>query len=214
MNLLHLWVTVYKYNYILLLGDFNIHVCCQSKPLTMEFFNLIDSFNMAQWVKDPTHIHGHTLDLVLSHGFSTTNVQVFDTLISDHMPVLFTMPLPQSSSITAHTVQWSRFFSSHFQDDFTSTFNEVSLSLSLESSLPDLDAEQHLSLLNTACLEVLNTTAPLKPIKSKIKTEPWIDNNIRTLRRACRSAERKWKKDKLQISYEMLKIVLVFFRKL
>lgn len=112
---------VTKYNYILLLGDFYIHVCCQYKPLTMEFFNLIDSFNMVQWVKDPTHVHGHTLDLILSHGFFITNVQVFDTLLSDHMPVLFTMPLPQSSSSTTYTVQWSRFFSSHFQDDFIST---------------------------------------------------------------------------------------------
>ncbi len=38
---------------------------------------------------------------------------------------------------------------------------EPPLSLSLDSFLPDLDAEQHLSLFNTACSEVLNTTAPL-----------------------------------------------------
>ncbi len=65
-----------KYNNILLLGDFNIHVCCQSKPLETEFLSLIDSFNMVQWVKDPTHTHGHTLDLVLSHSFSITDAQV------------------------------------------------------------------------------------------------------------------------------------------
>ncbi len=53
------------------------------------------------------------------------------------------------------------------------------LSLSLESFLPDLDADQHLSLFNTACSEVLNTTAPLKPKKSKPKTEPWLSDNIR-----------------------------------
>ncbi len=51
-----------KYNDILLLGDFNIHVCCPFKPLEMEFLSLIDSFSMVQWVKDSTHTHGHTLD--------------------------------------------------------------------------------------------------------------------------------------------------------
>ncbi len=200
-----------KYNNILLLGDFNIHVCCQSKPLEIEFLSLIDSFNMVQWVKDPTHTHGHTLDLVLSHGFSITDVQVFDTLLSDHMPVLFTLPFSQLSSSITPTVQLTRSFSSHFCDDFTNTFNKVCLSLSLESFLPDLDAEQHLSLFNTACSEVLNTTAPLKPKKSKPKTEPWLSDNIRSLRQACRRAERKWKKDKLQISY--LKTALQIFRK-
>ncbi len=108
-----------KYNNILLLGDFNIHVCCQSKPLEIEFLSLIDSFNMVQWVKDPTHTHGHTLDLVLSHGFSITDAQVFDTLLSDHMPVLFTLPFSQLSSSITPTVQLTRSFSSHFCDDFT-----------------------------------------------------------------------------------------------
>ncbi len=42
-------------------------------PLEMEFLSLIDSFNMVKWMKDPTHTHGHTLDLVLSHGFSITD---------------------------------------------------------------------------------------------------------------------------------------------
>ncbi len=117
------------------------------------------------------HINRHSWDLVLSHGFSITDVQVFDTLLSDHMPVLFTLPFSQLSLSITPTEQLPRSFSSHFCDDFTNTFNKVCLSLSLESFLPDLDAEQHLSLFNTACSEVINTTAPLKPKKSKPKTE-------------------------------------------
>ncbi len=35
---------------ILLLGDFNIHVCCASKTLSMKFLNLIESFDIIQWV--------------------------------------------------------------------------------------------------------------------------------------------------------------------
>ncbi len=84
------------------------------------------------------------------------------------------------------------------------------MSLSLESSLPDLDAEQHLSLFN-ACSEVLKTTAPLKPKKSKPKTEPWLKDNIRSLRQACRRAERKWKKDKFHM--KCLKDCLATFQK-
>uniref|UniRef100_A0A8C1GYK9 Scavenger receptor class B member 1 n=1 Tax=Cyprinus carpio TaxID=7962 RepID=A0A8C1GYK9_CYPCA len=105
---------------------------------------------------------------------------------SDHMPVLFTMPFPQLSSSITRTVQLTHSFSSHFCDDFSNTFNMMCL-----SSSPDLDADQHLSLLNTACSEVLNTTAPLKLKKSKPKTKSWLYDNIRSLRQACRRAERK-----------------------
>ncbi len=100
--------------------------------LEIEFLSLIDSFNMVQWVKDPTHTHGHTLDLVLSYGFSITDAQVFDTLLSDHWPVLFMLPFSQLSSSITPTVQLTCYFSSHFYDDFTNTFNKVCLSLSLE----------------------------------------------------------------------------------
>lgn len=36
------------YDRVLLVGDFNIHVCCPDKPLVKEFLSLIDSFNFVQ----------------------------------------------------------------------------------------------------------------------------------------------------------------------
>lgn len=57
-----------NYDRVLIVGDFNIHVCCPMKPLVEDFLNVIDSFNLVQFVTDPTHEHGHTLDLVLSCG--------------------------------------------------------------------------------------------------------------------------------------------------
>lgn len=54
-----------KSNKILILGDFNLQVCCPSKPLVNEFIPLLDSFNLTQHVMGPAHEHGHTLDLSL-----------------------------------------------------------------------------------------------------------------------------------------------------
>ncbi len=59
-----------KFDKFLIVGDFNIHVCCPADPLVKDFLNIIDSFNLEQSVKVPTHEHGHTLDLVLSYGIS------------------------------------------------------------------------------------------------------------------------------------------------
>jgi len=71
---------------ILIMGDFNIHVCCPGKPMTKEFLNLVDSFNLSQSVSGPTHEHGHTLDLVFSLGITIRDICVEEMAISDHMP--------------------------------------------------------------------------------------------------------------------------------
>lgn len=74
-----------KYDRFLIIGDFNIHVCCESKPLVKDFLSLIDSFNLTQSVTSPTHEKGHTLDLVLSYGLCITISEICDTCISDHL---------------------------------------------------------------------------------------------------------------------------------
>lgn len=52
---------------ILILGDFNIHFCWLISSLrTSDFVKLLESFNLSQFVKQPSHDKGHTLDLVLS----------------------------------------------------------------------------------------------------------------------------------------------------
>ncbi len=51
-------VTVPTCDNFLILGDFNIHVCCPSKPLASEFLQLIDSFNFTQFVSGSTHRAG------------------------------------------------------------------------------------------------------------------------------------------------------------
>ncbi len=67
-----------NYDRFLLVGDFNIHVCCPSNPLSHDFLNLIVAFNLSQWINDSTHIQGHTLDLVLSYGLDVTDIVLSD----------------------------------------------------------------------------------------------------------------------------------------
>ena len=62
----------------MILGDFKIHIGCPSKPLVKEFLCLVDSFNLVQSVMAPTHQKSDTLDLVLSYGFSVSNIKIMD----------------------------------------------------------------------------------------------------------------------------------------
>ncbi len=82
-----------KYDSVLIVGDFNVHMCCPDKPMAKDFLSLIDSFNLVQSVSGPTQERGHTLDLVLSFGLPVFNLEVCDAAFSDHMPVLFEVAL-------------------------------------------------------------------------------------------------------------------------
>ena len=46
-------------------GDFNFHVDTMS-PTVSEFKSVIDSCCLSQYIDFPTHLHGHTLDLLMA----------------------------------------------------------------------------------------------------------------------------------------------------
>lgn len=57
-----------EYNLFLIVCDFNIHMCCETRPLVRDFLDLVDSFHLTQSVTGPAQEKEHTLDLVLSFG--------------------------------------------------------------------------------------------------------------------------------------------------
>uniref|UniRef100_A0A8C6M722 Reverse transcriptase domain-containing protein n=1 Tax=Nothobranchius furzeri TaxID=105023 RepID=A0A8C6M722_NOTFU len=190
-----------KYDRILIVGDFNIHVCCPDMPMARGFLNLIDSFNLVQCVAGPTHERGHTLDLVLSHGFPSFNIEICDAVFSDHSPVLFEVPLVCASVKPRAVAQCRRVFNSSTAEHFSTVFNQI-------CQIPDFLCSQTDDLSSwfySTCRTALDTVAPLKTRRPKTKCEPWLNEMTRAVRRDCRRAERKWKKDKLQVSFQMLK---------
>jgi len=201
------------YDRILILGDFNIHVCCPSNSLAKDFSALVDSFGFEQLVKGPTHSIGHTLDLVLSYGLPIQNIDVCNAGFSDHKPILFTTTLdcPSINHQTSTKLFWK--ISADTGMVFSAAFEVASKSCNLESPLEELSAEEHLTLFNSTCINILDDIAPLKQKTVKPKSEPWLNDNIRTLRQTCRRAEQRWKKDKLQVSYEILRDSLCTFQK-
>ncbi len=53
-----------KYDKLLVLCDFNVHVCCMNDHLAKEFTHLLNAFDFSLGVNAPTHKGGHILDLV------------------------------------------------------------------------------------------------------------------------------------------------------
>lgn len=68
-----------------------------------------------------------------------------------------------------------------------------------------LNVDSSLEVLYSVCLSLLDSVAPLHVKKCKFRSEPWLNYVTRALRITCRKFERKWKKDKLQVTFQMLR---------
>lgn len=90
--------------------------------------------------------------------------------------------------------------------DFCKVYNTGSFfNVNHEFSPSQLSAEELLSSFNSACTGILDTIAPLKVRRTKSKSEPWLNDSTRALQQVCRREERKWKNNKLQVSYDIFR---------
>ncbi len=76
------------FDYVIIVGDFNIHVDNPQDSGTKELFCGLDNYGLTHHVMKPTHKKGHTLDLVISKGLYISKVVVTDVALSDHSCVL------------------------------------------------------------------------------------------------------------------------------
>ncbi len=195
---------VLTHDRILFAGDFNFHVDTASKNKASDFIRTMESFNFLR-VAGPTHIHGHTLDLVFTLGLTTPTLTVEDLGISDHLCVKFSTTF-YSDSTPKLPPSYSHVISSSTASQFTEAFLSSTPRPSDVPPSSPLLTEKLVAQLNSTCVNILDSIAPLKLRKPKNKTHSWLNNdNIRALRQLCRKAERKWKKDKLQISFQILR---------
>ncbi|XP_070404460.1 uncharacterized protein [Nothobranchius furzeri] len=197
---------ILKYDYVLYFDDFNIHICCPDDVLAKGFLNLLDSFNITQWVSSPTYARGHTLDLVLSFGLPVMNLVTLPPVFSDHSPILCDVTLPCPVPVCEAPATRFRGLDAETVSKFVDC-----MSVRLETFNPDPSNVDHYSQhFDLLCNQVL--VAPLKLCKSRPGREPWFSDVTRVCRRACRSSERKWKKDGLQVSRDLFRASLVAYQ--
>ena len=83
---------------IVITGDLNIHLDDPDDVNTAKLRNLLDSFALIQSVREPTHLLGRTLDVVITRSDLQMPV-VWVGLpgeISDHSLLLVSLQLPQA----------------------------------------------------------------------------------------------------------------------
>ncbi|KAB5530630.1 hypothetical protein PHYPO_G00131520 [Pangasianodon hypophthalmus] len=122
-----------QFDCFLIIGDFNVHLCCEQDAVSREFVNLIDSFDLIQWVKVPTHKLVHTLDLVLSYNLPIQDIMIDEVVFSDHKSVFFNVCCYKRKSRPERVLSrridssTSAEFSMLYRDCYESSVSEISL---------------------------------------------------------------------------------------
>ena len=93
------------FNHLILTWDFNIHIDNITHGNAKEFSSVLDMFGLWQHVTEPTHLRGHTLDLVISKGVDISSVVVIDLALSDHFCILFDLLITQNVQTTSFSVK-------------------------------------------------------------------------------------------------------------
>lgn len=179
---------------LLITGDFNIHVDDPDNNYASKFLDLLSSFGLEQHVTEPTHIHGHTLDLVITRNSDPIVKAVppkADRLFSDHFTVIGKLSVTKPCTIK--TISTSRKLKAIDQLQLKLDLANTALCLN-----PPDDLEELVKCYNDTLKCLLDKHAPLITKVRTVRTScPWFNKNIHQLKRLRRKAEKKWRLTKL-----------------
>ena len=183
---------------LLICGDFNIHVDVSDDIDACRFLGLLDSVGLDQHVSVPTHISGHTLDLIITRNSDQLLVSSTwtDYLFSDHLPVHCNIqvekPLLKSKQISFRKLK---------SIDISSLRDDLKSDL-CSNTIDSLELNDLVTRYDEALSSALDRHAPLiNKTVTKRPIVPWFNNEIKTAKRMRRRAERKWRKTKFRLDF-------------
>ena len=181
-----------NFKYLVICGDFNIHVNKPTDTDTIKFMNILDTFSLKQTVNSCTHNLGNTLDLLIHDPDCITINDIVvdntDTLGSDHYFIYFKIAVPERKEITFRNfknIDMPQFLSdiSDVTNDFISGANGDFLSsVNLYSDVYRAILDRHAPLIS----KVVNTS----------NRPPWMDSEYVDARKNRRQLYKKWVREK------------------
>lgn len=185
-----------KSDTLILSGDFNFHYEKSDSTNVEALANLTSSYGLFQFVQGPSHKLGHTLDLVFAnrYEFDLPFIHPLNINISDHFPILFSLPTFSTPKISPKK---------QFQCRNIKSINRAEFSRSLCNSLDNkfqgtvsenVNFHDHYNMFSECAANELDKVAPLMTRNIPSTTQPpWIDSEYREERILRRRLERTWK---------------------
>ena len=159
-------------------GDFNYWVDDpSSKPFSAEFVELLDLSNFENFVSFPTHLSGHTLDLILAPAGSEYVKHVealpIDSNMSDHALILFCLEV-----MRPHAVKKTITFRSYRNVNNNSIVNDIEHILNI-LDVSSLTAEDCAIWYNNFFYSLEKKFCPLISKEILVKADaPWYDHTV------------------------------------
>ena len=160
----------------------------------------LDSFNLQQHVNIPTHIKGHTLDLIITKSQETTisNITSHPALMSDHSPLTSTLhtlkPPLEKEKVTFRKTK---------NIDATEFSKDIDASTLITN--PEKDLHKLVDQYNSTLTNILDRHAPETTKEIQVRARPaWFDNSILQAKRTKRRAERQFLSTKLEVHRQIL----------
>ena len=182
---------------LVIAGDLNFHVNDDNNTEATQFSEILSTYNLTQFVQDPTHESGYTLDLVITRALPNfvRNVTVGEK-ISDHFAVKCQLAL-KKPGIEKKEVTFRKVNQIDF-DKFNSDLCEKFKGFDQLCDINDLTASY-----NSTLREVLDEYAPeqTKVITVRNKHQGF-SLDIRTEKKKRRQLERRWRRSKSAIDRE------------
>ena len=183
-------------NEIIISGDFNVHVNDAGDWRSRRLADLLESFGLVQSILQPTHVHGNTLDLVITRPDSCPANYSVDPpkVISDHAFVVCVFsPVLYASQREYRSVRpWKK-------------VDKVAFSNSLKASILCTDieelrcksAEELFIIYDDTLRRLADYYAPASIRPHQIRRlSPWFDDDCRCSRRLTRLFERRYRKSR------------------
>ena len=169
-------------------GDINIHVETDESS-SVKFQEIIDMFDLKQHVTGPTHIKGHTIDVIITRNDkSVTDVEIYQYNLSHHFLIdfVFRAELAESHTKTITYRNVKKVNSEKFCSDITQGYAKLPCTT---------DMKEKISGYTDVMTNVMNKHAPVitKTIRL-VPHAPWFDAEYASLRRQRRRAEKKFRK--------------------
>ena len=187
----------------IIVGDFNLHLDQPQTPIVSRFLDVLHDSGFKQHVTGPTHIKGHTLDLVITH-VDDNMIYSIDTHypgLSDHFAPVCTLTLAKPTA-ALHKWVMVRKLKQVDQTELRQNIQDSTLRMSPEETLEGLVAQY-----NGTMASLINKHAPLTRKRVILRPpSPWFNKDIREAKQVRHRLERQWRRSRLHVHREILQV--------
>ena len=189
-------------------GDINMHLDVECGDRSM-FNDILQYCSLIQCVNGPTHILGHTLDVLISPCDSdfVCNVSVGD-FISDHAAILCKLDFSTPTTCIKKMVSYRRYHRTDI-DQFRNDLSSIPFVRSPEENAAEL-YDQYV----VGVTQVLDKHAPIISGMVKWQSDEWLSDSHRMACSLRRQFEQIWRKHKTQLNRSRLRKQIVWCNRL